>query len=145
MFEKLNHIELSGERYPIKCDLLVLEKIQDEYGDLSDFENKLTGFVPDVDEYGEYVRNEEGLLVGKRKTPEIKILRKALIWMIEEGMEVEGETGEHELNEKEIMRKADMPPGELSRILHEEFNRCFQRKNGQTTQGNLKETENQKK
>ena len=70
MFEKLNHIELSGESYPIKCDLLVLEKIQDEYGDLSDFENKLTGFVPDIDEYGEYVRNEEGLLVGKRKTPD---------------------------------------------------------------------------
>lgn len=143
MFEKLNHIELSGESYPIKCDLLVLEKIQDEYGDLSDFENKLTGFVPDIDEYGEYVRNEEGLLVGKRKTPEIKILRKALIWMIEEGMEIEGE--KNELSEKEIMRKADMSPGELGQILHEEFNRCFQRKNGQTTQGNLKETENQKK
>lgn len=142
MFEKLNHIELSGESYPIKCDLLVLEKIQDEYGDLSDFENKLTGFVPDIDEYGEYVRNEEGLLVGKRKTPEIKILRKMLIWMIEEGMEIEGE--KNELSEKEIMRKADMSPGELGQILHEEFNRCFQRKNGQTTQGNPKETENPK-
>lgn len=142
MFEKLNHIELSGESYPIKCDLLVLEKIQDEYGDLSDFENKLTGFVPDIDEYGEYVRNEEGLLVGKRKTPEIKIMRKMLIWMIEEGMEIEGE--KNELSEKEIMRKADMSPGELGQILHEEFNRCFQRKNGQTTQGNPKETENPK-
>lgn len=142
MFEKLNHIELSGESYPIKCDLLVLEKIQDEYGDLSDFENKLTGFVPDIDEYGEYVRNEEGLFVGKRKTPEIKILRKVLIWMIEEGMEIEGE--KNELSEKEIMRKADMSPGELGQILHEEFNRCFQRKNGQTTQGNPKETENPK-
>lgn len=142
MFEKLNHIELSGESYPIKCDLLVLEKIQDEYGDLSDFENKLTGFVPDIDEYGEYVRNEEGLLVGKRKTPEIKTLRKMLIWMIEEGMEIEGE--KNELSEKEIMRKADMSPGELGQILHEEFNRCFQRKNGQTTQGNPKETENPK-
>lgn len=142
MFEKLNHIELSGESYPIKCDLLVLEKIQDEYGDLSDFENKMTGFVPDIDEYGEYVRNEEGLLVGKRKTPEIKILRKMLIWMIEEGMEIEGE--KNELSEKEIMRKADMSPGELGQILHEEFNRCFQRKNGQTTQGNPKETENPK-
>lgn len=142
MFEKLNHIELSGESYPIKCDLLVLEKIQDEYGDLSDFENKLTGFVPDIDEYGEYVRNEEGLLVGKRKTPEIKILRKMLIWMIEEGMEIEGE--KNELSKNEIMRKADMSPGELGQILHEEFNRCFQRKNGQTTQGNPKETENPK-
>ncbi len=142
MFEKLNHIELSGESYPIKCDLLVLEKIQDEYGDLSDFENKLTGFVPDIDEYGEYVRNEGGLLVGKRKTPEIKILRKMLIWMIEEGMEIEGE--KNELSEKEIMRKADMSPGELGQILHEEFNRCFQRKNGKTTQGNPKETENPK-
>ena len=28
MFEKTNYIELSGEKYPIKCDILVLERIQ---------------------------------------------------------------------------------------------------------------------
>ncbi len=145
MFEKLNYIELSGERYPIKCDLLVLERIQDYYGDLSEYENKLTGFIPDRDEAGEYVRNEEGMLVGTRKTPEIKILKNSLKWMIEEGVEIAKDAGEEygEINETAIMRKVDVSPGELGRILHEEFNRCFQRKNGQTTQG--KKMENPKK
>lgn len=26
MFEKVNYIELSGDSYPLKCDILVLEK-----------------------------------------------------------------------------------------------------------------------
>lgn len=43
MFEKTNYIELSGEKYPIKCDILVLERIQDKYEDLSEFENGLNG------------------------------------------------------------------------------------------------------
>lgn len=39
MFEELNYIEMSGKKYPIKCDLVVLEKIQDEFGDLNEFED----------------------------------------------------------------------------------------------------------
>lgn len=49
MFEKMNQIKLSGDSFPLKCDLLVLEKIQDEYTDLGDFENRLTGFQPSKD------------------------------------------------------------------------------------------------
>ena len=51
MFEKTNYIELSGEKYPIKCDILVLERIQDKYEDLSEFENGLNGFTPAVDDH----------------------------------------------------------------------------------------------
>ena len=40
----INHIELSGVKLPIRCDMLVLEKIQEDYGDISEFENKLIGF-----------------------------------------------------------------------------------------------------
>ena len=64
MFDKLNYIRLSDKEYPIKCDMLVLERIQDEFGSLSDFENKLNGFVPAKDESGNYKRTEEGLLLG---------------------------------------------------------------------------------
>lgn len=138
MFDKLNYIELSGEKFPIKCDLLVLEKVQEEYNDLTDFEFKLTGFVPERDEDGEYVRSEEGLILGNRKTPEIKFLKEVLIWMIEEGVEIEKEAGGEgrKIDENEIMRKVDMSPAELGETLHEEFNRCFARKNVQTAQRN---------
>ena len=40
MFESLKYIELSGEKFPIKCDMVVLEKIQEEYGNLDLFEGK---------------------------------------------------------------------------------------------------------
>ena len=52
MFEEMNMIVLSGKEYPIKCDNLVLEKIQDKYEDLGKYENMLNGFVPELDEDG---------------------------------------------------------------------------------------------
>ncbi len=39
MFEELKYIELSGEKYPVKCDMVVLEKIQDEFGSLDKYES----------------------------------------------------------------------------------------------------------
>lgn len=136
MFEKIKYIELSGEEFPIKCDILVLEKIQDKYEDLSEFENKLNGFTPAVDENGEYKRNEEGRLVGFYGEPKMEALRDALEWMVEEGIEIEQENGKdiQKASGKALIRKADITPKELAEILHEEFARCFRRKNQKTTQ-----------
>ena len=136
MFEKTNYIELSGEKYPIKCDILVLERIQDKYEDLSEFENGLNGFTPAVDENGEYKRNEEGRLVGFYGEPKIETLRDALEWMVQEGIEIERENGKEiqEVSGKTLTRKVDMAPKELAEILHAEFARCFRRKNPKTTQ-----------
>ena len=144
MFEKVSYIELSGRKYPIKCDILVLEKIQNEFGDLSKFENSLSGFVPEVDEAGEYKRNEKGFLIGIYKTPDIRILNKALCWMVQEGMEIEAEEKNEKaetFNGKKLLRGVDIPPSELGKRLHTEFSRCFERKNGATTQ-RMEETEN---
>ena len=126
MFETMRYVELSGEKYPLKCDILVLEKIQEEYEDLSDFENKLTGFQPDLDEEGEIVRNEEGYMVGRNGIPDAKTVRKALTWMVQEGLEIEGK---EKIDEKEIARKVDVSPVEIGKQLREEFSRCFERKN----------------
>ncbi len=126
MFETMRYVELSGEKYPLKCDILVLEKIQEEYEDLSDFENKLTGFQPDLDEEGEIVRNEEGYMVGRYGIPDAKTVRKALTWMVQEGLEIEGK---EKIDEKEIARKVDVSPVEIGKQLREEFSRCFERKN----------------
>ena len=101
MFEEMNTIVLSGKEYPMKCDNLVLEKIQDKYEDLGKYENMLNGFVPELDEYGEEVRNEDGLLVGHYKMPDIKIINEAAVWFIQEGLAIKrdnhaGEGGEPE-------------------------------------------------
>lgn len=141
MFDKLNYIELSGEMYPIKCDLCVLEKIQEEYHDLSEFENGIRGFIPNRDENGDIIINEEGMMVGSSVTPNIKMLNHALVWMVREGIEIEREENGKEwpdFTDKELIRKANLSPKELGAVLHREFNRCFERKNQKTTQGDRK-------
>ena len=137
MFDKLNYIELSGELYPIKCDMLVLERIQDKYNDISEFENGITGFQPKIGEDGLPERTEEGLIIGMSGVSNIKMLKDGLIWMIREGMDIEKEEGKEkqpELTDEQIMRKVDIPPKRLGKILHDEFKCCFARKNGETTQ-----------
>lgn len=148
MFEEMKQITLSGNAYPMKCDNLVLEKIQDKYGDLTDYENKLSGFIPKVDENGEKVRNEEGYLIGRYEIPKLKILNEALVWFVQEGLEIEREelNREHpKVNDRTLIRQIDMTPAELGKILHEEFARCFERKNVETTQRKAEEQENPKK
>ena len=138
MFEEMNTIVLSGKEYPMKCDNLVLEKIQDKYEDLGKYENMLNGFVPELDEYGEEVRNEDGLLVGHYKMPDIKIINEAAVWFIQEGLAIKREENKEEIPEisdRTLIRQIDFNPRELSTILHQEFSRCFERKNATTTQG----------
>lgn len=148
MFEKLNYIELSGVKYPFKCDMLVLERIQDKYSDLAEFENKLSGFVPRVDEDGEYTKNNEGRIIGYYGEPNMEALGDFLVWTIEEGIEIEREEHgtEAELPErKKLIRSVDLAPRELMEILRKEFSRCFERKNGKTTQTKSKTTEKPEK
>ena len=148
MFEKLNHITLSGTEYPIKCDLLVLERIQDKYKDLAEFENKLSGFVPGVDEDGKYTRNNEGKIIGYYGEPNMEALGDFLEWTIEEGIEIDREENGSEMEmpgRKKLIRSVDLAPRELMEILREEFVRCFERKNGKTTQMKSKTTEKPQK
>lgn len=78
--------------------MLVLEKIQDEYTDLGDFENILTGFQPSKDENGDLKRNEKGHLIGTYGVPDIKVVNKALCWMVQEGLEIEAEENTEPIN-----------------------------------------------
>ena len=134
MFEKkVEYLELSGQKVPIKCDLLVLEKIQEAYGDLSVFENKLMGFVPSLDEEGNPEKNEDGLQVGKYGMPDIKVLNQALIWFAEEGAVCE-ECEADRPEGTDLLRMADIRPDDLGNMLHKEFMRCFERKNESPTQ-----------
>lgn len=148
MFEKLNYIELSGKKYPFKCDILVLERVQEKYGDLAEFENKLSGFVPGVDEDGEYTRNDEGKIMGYYGEPNMEALGDFLFWTIEEGIEIEREERGEEMKvpeKKKLIRSVDLAPRELMELLRKEFSRCFERKNAKTTQTKSKTTEKAEK
>lgn len=132
MFERPNSITLSGEKFPIKCDLAVLEKIQDAYGSIMAFEKQIYTFVPKLDDKGEIVTDENGMMIGNVVTPaSITALFNALRWMVDEGCEILKDLGEPvpEYTPEKLKRMVDMPPYQLSEIVHNEFLRCFERKN----------------
>lgn len=137
MFEKLNTIELSGKCYPIRCDILVLEKIQEEYGSIDDFESKLMTWEPELDEDGKEIKKEDGKVKYHGKLPDVKALNDALYWMVSEGeavaAEEEGRKPEA-ISREGLARKADLTPIELANRLHNEFYKCFESKNAKATQ-----------
>lgn len=133
MFEKkLNTITLSGKEYPIKCSILVLEKIQDKYETLEAFEDDLSIFE-DTKE------NEE----IKVRFPKMAALCDALYWMVQEGEEITAEEeGRKPMKYKResLARKIDGSLFVTAQILKREFGRSFTSKNQKTTKTENTET-----
>lgn len=137
MFEELNCIVLSGESYPVKCDMVVLEKIQEEFGSITDFENRLIPWEPKLGEDGKQVKAENGNPIFMGRFPDIKVVNAALHFMVNEGEEIIAERESRAPNmkgRKELARKVDLTPIDIADQLHEEFKRCLRVKNGETTQ-----------
>ena len=148
MFEEMKKIVLSGETYPIKCDLVVLEMAQNKYGSISNFEDGLITWEKVPDEDGEPVLDEDGIpkldekgepVKAEKvqgKFPDVQTVNDALYWMIKEGetcaAEQEGRTRK-EIAREELLRKADMRLIALANTLHDEFFRCLMQKNEETT------------
>lgn len=144
MFEGLKCIELSGEKYPVKCDLVVLEKIQDEFDSVDEFERRLIPWEPSLDEEGNVVKSKEGKILYKGKIPDIKAVNAALEYMVNEGEEILAEREGRKPNffsRETIARRVDISPANLADQLHDEFNRCFRIKNEKTTQNQTKTKE----
>lgn len=119
---------MNGVKYPIYCDLNVLELIQEEFTSVNKFERDLMGLTPLIDENGEVKRNEEGSILNLQGEPKIKAIVFGLYLMIREGQRIDSrQTGKEweELTIDEIRELCTIPFGELARKLHEEFNRCF--------------------
>lgn len=126
---ELKRIELGGKNYPYKCTIGVLEKLQDKYGTLEDFEMELK-FKNQQQENKEKRRLEVG----------IGALSFALASMIAEGMEIE-QSKENPVTEADIRLYAGDEYGlfELFDVVNQEFTRCFQtKKNVSATQGKKK-------
>lgn len=64
------------------------------------------------------------------------MVNKALCWMVQEGLEIEAEESGKDkrcIDDKTLLRLVEISPRELGKMLQEEFARCFERKNDQTT------------
>lgn len=127
MLEKnLNHIEFMGESFPYKCTIGVLEKLQDEYGTLNDFEREFKFRNQEIGEDGRAV-----LEIG------IGAMMFALSAMIAEGMEIEPCKAKPPTDAQLRACICDeYGLHELFHLVNDEFGRCFDtKKNGKATQG----------
>ena len=103
---------------PIRCDLYVLDMLQQEFGSIEEFEKKLLG-----------IREENGKsVVGE---PSVNAVAHALPLMIMEGMDIDKEiNGRHyEINTvKHLIALTTRNYRELAAELHAEMRRCFAKK-----------------
>ena len=128
---ELNDIEISGEKYPLYCDMNVLEEIQSSGMSVNEFERKILGLEVIRDEAGAPKYNDKGAILNKQKEPDIKTVMNALMLMINEGYKVqEFQSGSKakSVTVNELNMINDVPYVVLAIKLHDEFNRCFDSK-----------------
>ena len=131
MYEKMNTVRIGGKNLPIRCDFSVLQTLQDEFGTLRQFEQKLLGMIPIVDDNGEpiFVIGDDGTEQIKFKTtePSLRAIAVALPIMINEGRIRAEEQGEEveDFDYKEAIKDAEFSILDVSIALHTEYKRCF--------------------
>lgn len=128
---ELNEIEVAGTKYPLYCDMNVLQEIQDSGISINEFERKILGFRVAKDEKGDAVKMPDGTLKLTKTNPDIKTIIQGLTYMINEGLavkEAQSKCKHTEVSFDELMITNDVPFDEVSSKIHSEFNRCFSAK-----------------
>lgn len=133
MYEKLNTVTIGKKKIPIKCDLAVLVRLQEEYGTLKNFEQKLIGMNQVLDDNGDpvYETNADGIesLKFKITEPSLSVISFCLPMMVNEGRkQIEEQGEEYDFDYSEAFNEADFSISELAVELHTEYRRCFDRK-----------------
>lgn len=116
---EMNKFEFRGDSFPIRCDLLVLEKIQERVGDIMDAENEIRGFKPRVDSDGVV-----DTTVGRWTIPSIGLVTQSLVWMMEEAKSITN--GQYQIpTVTDLKQQDDYTISELSLIVYKEFSSCI--------------------
>ena len=124
---EMKEIEINGEPYPYYCDLYVLSLIQDRMP-IDQFERDIIGAVIERDEAGEPLRTEDGRLKIRFEKYVLETMIFGLTLMINEGIQIRNEQEEQQdepVTESYVGRCLTMTLNELSDLIHDEFNRCF--------------------
>ena len=132
--ETMTKFSFRGDSFPIRCDLLVLEKIQDKVGDIMDAENEIRGFKPRVDSDGVV-----DTTTGRWTIPSIGLVTQSLVWMMEEAREItNGQYGIPSV--KDLKQQGDYTISELATIVYKEFSSCIAGKKKKKNRNTKKKT-----
>ncbi len=120
---EISRIQLSKTlEVPFRCDLYVLNAIQNQYGTIEAFERELVGMYPkegsDSMEEGAYEMRE----------PSIKALLFALPMMVREGFRAEKEENGRDIpdmNDMQLVLNIRRDYRLIADDIHEELRRCF--------------------
>jgi hypothetical protein len=82
--EKLNTLQIGKKKYPYKCDLYVLEELQNEYQNIFEYELKLKGMKPRFDSNGNRIYRADGTFDYERVHFDIHALNTILPLMVNE-------------------------------------------------------------
>lgn len=116
---EMTKFEFRGDSFPIRCDLLVLEKIQERVGDIQIAEYEIKGFKPRIDADGVMDTS-----TGRWTIPNISLVIQSLIWMMEEAKNITN--GQYQIpTVTDLKQQDDYTISELSLIVYKEFSSCI--------------------
>lgn len=130
--EQLERIIIGGKSFPIKIDLNVLEKIQNDFGTINEFERKILGLNAVKDGEGK-VLFENDKPVMMQVEPSITAIKAVLPTMINEGLAIEAEEQNRSwepVSDRFVFENCKIPFDMLAEIIHKEFSKCFETKKG---------------
>ena len=117
--ETMTKFSFRGDSFPIRCDLLVLEKIQERVGDIQIAEYEIKGFKPRIDADGVMDTS-----TGRWTIPNIGLVIQSLIWMMEEAKNITN--GQYQIpTVTDLKQQDDYTISELSLIVYKEFSACI--------------------
>ena len=132
--ETMTKFSFKGDSFPLRCDLLVLEKIQNHVGDIMDAENEIRGFKPRVDSDGVV-----DTTTGRWTIPSIGLVTQSLVWMMEEAREITN--GQYSIpSVKDLKQQDDYTISELATIVYKEFSSCIAGKKKKKNRNTKKKT-----
>lgn len=141
---KMNTIITPEKEYPVICTLNVLEYIQGKYGNITKFEQLVSGILTD--------KNEDGKVEYKYTPIHVATLLDGITAMINEGIEIKNETlGDYEeellkigtKNAARILRDAEISLTDAANIVLNELTECILPKNAKTVQKEQRKKEMQ--
>lgn len=133
--ETMTKFSFRGDSFPLRCDLLVLEKIQNHVGDIMDAENEIRGFKPRVDQDGVI-----DTTTGRWTIPSIGLVTQSLVWMMEEARSVTN--GQYQIPSiTDLKQQDDYTISELATIVYKEFSSCIAGKKKKKTRNTKKKTD----